>query len=440
MSPQGDSSFGASAVSSDSMNVVEPVRPLAPRTFPDKLFQAWFTSRETLWLGAFATLALQLVLSVFSPANSAFAAWWVWAAVTGLQFLFMLLRRCSALMAFAGQSAVVMTVELLYDAGAYSWTPFLYCLGTLILRCTKIHIALGIGFATATAVVFINSFTGVGNISIPVFSFLSVVTMFAAFLRARWNLLISKDERIQAERNEFIAAQKRLEAEEISRVASNLHDSVGHNLTGIITLTEGIMGNSNAEDIRQVVGFVNQLARDALAETRYAVRAIRPLSTEPAPMAPPDAMHTWHDIGVLVNNVRSTGLQVVVTKTGNHTEDPRAQELTFLIVRESLTNVLRHAPDATIAEISFTFMNNMLRLRVKDNGQGVGGTDAEGTGLKGLKIQLEHTGGTLEAGRVPTGWQVDAGIPLDIRTSIGRTNSCGARQETQWRGTHGPAN
>ena len=73
------------------------------------------------------------------------------------------------------------------------------------------------------------------------------------------------------------AARERDEAEARSRIAAELHDSVGHDLTAIIALTEGLMGATGDEAFEAAVASINDLARAGLSDTRRAVRQLSAL-------------------------------------------------------------------------------------------------------------------------------------------------------------------
>jgi signal transduction histidine kinase len=88
------------------------------------------------------------------------------------------------------------------------------------------------------------------------------------------------------------------------------------------------------------------------------------------------------------------------------------------VVRESLTNVRKHAANATAVRIGLRTTPGGLEVRVADDGssavelaeQARGG----GFGLAGLTERVTAMGGHLTAGPAPEGgWQVTAVLPLD---------------------------
>ncbi|MDX3659273.1 hypothetical protein PV646_18355 [Streptomyces sp. ID05-26A] len=76
---------------------------------------------------------------------------------------------------------------------------------------------------------------------------------------------------------------------------------------------------------------------------------------------------------------------------------PELQGVFGYVVREAITNVLRHAA-ATRCSVRL----GDTWLEVRDNGRGTG-VGTPGTGLKGLAERLEPHGGTVVAGPVDDG-------------------------------------
>jgi signal transduction histidine kinase len=86
------------------------------------------------------------------------------------------------------------------------------------------------------------------------------------------------------------------------------------------------------------------------------------------------------------------------------------------LVQESLTNVGKHAPDATTVHVRVATNTDSLHIRVSDDGRTrpanpVGGSG--GYGLVGMRERVELLGGRFEAGPSGyVGWNVEAWLPL----------------------------
>ncbi len=86
------------------------------------------------------------------------------------------------------------------------------------------------------------------------------------------------------------------------------------------------------------------------------------------------------------------------------------QQLCFQVVREALSNVIRHA---RAKSVQITIENNYAaaRVSVRDDGRGISSGQNEGTGLTGVRERLELMGGTLVVESRPGRTTVVAEIP-----------------------------
>jgi signal transduction histidine kinase len=70
------------------------------------------------------------------------------------------------------------------------------------------------------------------------------------------------------------------------------------------------------------------------------------------------------------------------------------QQLCFQVIREALSNVIRHARAKSV-EVMFESIGGTVRVSVSDDGRGIGNRKTEGTGLTGVRERLELMGGRL---------------------------------------------
>ena len=71
-----------------------------------------------------------------------------------------------------------------------------------------------------------------------------------------------------------------------------------------------------------------------------------------------------------------------------------AQQLCFQVVREVLSNVIRHARAKSV-QVTIGSSGGAVRVSVTDDGRGIGTGQSEGTGLTGVRERLELMGGSL---------------------------------------------
>ena len=168
---------------------------------------------------------------------------------------------------------------------------------------------------------------------------------------------------------------------ERERIARDLHDVLGHTLSVIILKSElaGKLIDRDPERAKAEIADVEQTSRAALADVRSTIRGYRAHSLE-AELK--QAKATLETAGV---TVKSEAEEVRLS--------PVQESVVALVVREAVTNVVRHA-QASTCYLRLMPMNGNCRLEIQDDGQG-GGT-AEGNGLRGMRERIEALGGTLE--------------------------------------------
>ena len=249
---------------------------------------------------------------------------------------------------------------------------------------------------------------------------LTVIAAMMARSVANWR---AAQADAKAERERFRALRaERDRAVNRADIAAELHDSVGHGLTTIIALSEGLAGGADPE-IDEALGGINEVARECLEQTRRAVRALADAEDEPADSPDWDGAgrRTWDEIRNVVGRMRSLDVTVVFTETGQRADDDAQADLCFALTREALTNAVRHAPALSQVQVSWDHGESAVTVTVRDDGSsgGRGGEDdghhgglAEGTGLLRLRNRVEAAGGSLDWGlESDGGWLVTAIVP-----------------------------
>ena len=168
---------------------------------------------------------------------------------------------------------------------------------------------------------------------------------------------------------------------ERERIARDLHDVLGHTLSVVVLKSElaGKLMESDAGRARREIGEVEQIARKALAEVREAIRGYRAdgLLAEIA-----RARRTLDAAGVSLD-----------CQTESVRLEPAQESVLSLVLREAITNILRHA-GATNCRLEVAVDDRRTVLRVEDNGRGA--INREGNGLRGMRERVEALGGRLE--------------------------------------------
>lgn len=227
------------------------------------------------------------------------------------------------------------------------------------------------------------------------------------------------------------AEVQRAQAVEKNRIAGELHDSVGHDLTAIIALSEGLAAHVDDDELARALASINELARAGLADTRKAVTALSAADTAPEDALShdtDDSPHGVDDIKKLLDTVREAGIAAAFMETGRAGDAAQA-ELAFRVAREGITNALRHARDMQRLTVSLDHRNDgWAVLTVRDDGtmtrEGVDDEPLDGTGLARLRRAVEHAGGTLHAEpRKTGGWELRAELAPSPRDKGSRQMS-----------------
>jgi two-component system, NarL family, sensor histidine kinase DesK len=197
--------------------------------------------------------------------------------------------------------------------------------------------------------------------------------------------------------NQALAAARtelaRLAAEnERIRIARDLHDLLGHSLT-TITVKAGLACRLGATD--PALGFqemaeVEALARQTLTDVRAAVANYRDVTLT-------------GELAAGRELLRAAGVAADLPHAVD-VVDPCHRELFGWVVREGLTNIVRHAHASTCA-----IRLSASSVEIVDDG--VGGAAEPGNGLNGLRERVAAAGGVVDTGPLdPHGWRLRVSV------------------------------
>lgn len=396
-----------------------PQTPVAPRTFMDQVAGTWHTSSEPVWIGAgviglFQSFMTYRLLDIKDAGSVLSVPWWV--TFTAISITSLLLRRRWPLVTAVTTGLVLLTAGLVL-AGAHSYYTFPMLMGVYALASRAGVFACCTGIGTAAACLIIpdalkgGSKAGFVGGMIPSLFVLTAVVAVALTFRARRELLRHRDAELAARARQSQLTDQRDAARRQARIAAELHDSVGHDLTAIIALSEGLRETTGNAALEDAIETINTLAREGLADTRRAVDALHPASPADE-FLNATTTRTWDDLDPLLATARRTGLAVASTRTGTPPADPALAGLVFTIVREALTNVMRHAADATRVTVAIDHAPAATTITIADDGR-TEGPGVPGHGLANLTRLVTSHGGTLTAGATADGWCLHAVLPKE---------------------------
>jgi len=199
------------------------------------------------------------------------------------------------------------------------------------------------------------------------------------------------------------------------RLACDLHDTVGHGLTGLeIQLALLARLPEEATDKRRsLIAQAQGLAKAGLTDLRRAVQALSPLTLETFSL--PAAVSKILDdffaqLTIIVNKEIDPALKKI---------DPVAAEPIFRAVQEACTNICRHAPEAKQVDLALVRIDTGIRLEISNDGAGDGSVstapraDGSGRGLAGMRKRAEAIDGSFDVSHKNDSFHLRLTLPLD---------------------------
>jgi len=238
---------------------------------------------------------------------------------------------------------------------------------------------------------------------------------------AGWLLVLATAAEIVYARQQRLTRTREEEArrrvgEERLRIARELHDVLGHNIS-LISVQAGValhLMEKQPEQARVALSVIKDASKDALRELRSVLDVLRQVNEEP-PRSPSPGLASLSD---LVSRASEAGLQVHTEVSGDLNGLPASVDLAaFRIVQEALTNVMRHSGHST-SSVHVICNEQELTLRIDNEVGKAGSRDGIGLGqgILGMQERATALGGVVEAGPRPDGgFRVFARLPLDGR-------------------------
>lgn len=206
--------------------------------------------------------------------------------------------------------------------------------------------------------------------------------------------LLAETQRAHAETQRAYAEEAKAAAlTERARLAREIHDVLAHTLTALsvqLETIDALLDRDRVSQARETVNRAQTLMREGLAETRRAISALR---DDPLPL--PQLLK-------MLGEAYLDGPSTVDIQGVERELTPEAGLTLYRTAQESVTNVRKHSPGATI-----TFLLSYEPERVTLTVDSVGGHEpvkkstldrVGGYGLTGLRERAELAGATFSAG------------------------------------------
>lgn len=211
-----------------------------------------------------------------------------------------------------------------------------------------------------------------------------------------------REERLSARVDELVRTRRGAldeQEDELRRIERDLHDGAQARLVALS------MALGRAEERLAGDPDAAALVRSARDEAGAAITELRDLARG---IAPPLLRERGLEAAIVALAHRSSA-DVAVRATLPGRASPAAERAAYFVVAEALTNVAKHAPDAS-ATVTLLLSDDALFVEVTDDGPGA--ADPQGSGLAGLRRRVEALDGRLTVTDVePRGTRVRAELP-----------------------------
>ncbi|MCK8436967.1 two-component sensor histidine kinase [Streptomyces sp. D2-8] len=194
---------------------------------------------------------------------------------------------------------------------------------------------------------------------------------------------------------------------ERTRIARELHDSIGHALTVAVVQAGAARTAGDPAFTDRALGAIEETGRAALEDLERVLGVLRE-SGKPVSGRP-----TLADADRLLESARTSGAKVDAEVTGpvESVPGPASRE-GYRILQESLTNVLRHA-GAVPVRVRVRVADDTLVLAIRNPlPVGTPPGPGHGSGLRGIRERAALLGGRARTGPDDGDWQVHAELPL----------------------------
>ena len=189
--------------------------------------------------------------------------------------------------------------------------------------------------------------------------------------------------------NYAAVSEKIAEDKERKRLAREIHDTLGHALTGIAAGVDACIAmiDINPEATKKQLMVISKVVRQGIVDVRNSLNKLRPGALE---------QHGFK--GAIENMIEEFTSVSDLTISLDYRLDKvdfenTKEDILFRVIQESFTNAVRHG-DATHIDISLYIEDNSLYLKIQDNGQGCEEIHY-GFGLKQMKERLGMINGKV---------------------------------------------
>jgi len=225
-------------------------------------------------------------------------------------------------------------------------------------------------------------------------------------------ILLEKSQQMQEELRHLSRQLLSAQEEERRKISRELHDVIAQTLTDINLKLASLKSESvtNTIKLHKKIASTQRLVEKSVEIVHRFARELRPTVLDDLGLLP--AIQSFMKAFMAETGVR------VSLKASAMVEDSSGKIRTtiFRVIQEALKNVGRHA-NASRAEVCIQCVDGMIRMQIKDNGQGFAAEEKMNSsthnrlGLLGMRERVEMIGGTFSIESTP-------GTPATVRVVI----------------------
>jgi len=326
---------------------------------------------------------LASLVSIAATATFALYLWWpkVATAVLGIVFAVSFLVRTDSSVLFPAAVAAGMVMRL----------------GSLALV-----LSYAAGFLVATALV------ANGDTAVPVnVSIYLIVATVAGAIGFALRIASARGKRLEQRLVESAEQERQAVLAERRWIAGELHDSIAHHLTVVALHVQMLDDPTISAESQEAIRVA---ARKAMADLRFVI--------ELADDGPRAAGMSTGDLESAIaearDEIEAAGHPVVSEGDPGDQRIPRVAEIVFArIVRESATNILKHAGAGEVS-IRLDVGDDSAALTIRSPMPTTPRRDlpSSGTGLNRMAERVIGASGEFSAGEADGAWQVAARLPM----------------------------
>ncbi|GAA5416917.1 sensor histidine kinase LnrJ [Paraliobacillus ryukyuensis] len=335
-----------------------------------------------------------------------FSLYFLLPLVSSQSWIYMLMLIAMGLVCF-----LVFHPNQLASVSFFSFLLYILIAGEAFYRLSGKYVVITyISLVILAVLPYLSSYGAQVPIAIMVTASLLGIALVAFYQVIQHQNQIS--EQFEALQSEFRSVKRRLvtsdklaRQEERAQIARDMHDSVGHQLTGLLMQLEVMRMQAEDEEIKEQLTHLKTLAKTSLEETRAAVKTLKSEETGGLTAI----------IGLIRKLEAESHVRITFSiKHGALTAPLLNEQVVALyrVVQEALTNMMRHGEVKEATILFESVAQNYFHFEIR-NPYTKAGTVQEGFGLNGMRERMQQVGGRVDIQKINGEFVVNGMIPME---------------------------